>query len=105
MTEWIPSIFPYFITGVFSTIVAIIEVRSAKDRKRSEKAAETRALEMELSMEMQDATLYLSIVTSKAVETGKHNGELEEARKKAEVVKHKYESFLMQNMAKYVARA
>lgn len=93
------------ILGVISAasliIVALIERNNAKERKRTQaldeectKRAKQRAEESRLAMNMQSATLQLSVVCANALTNGHNNGNVERARKAAEEAQKAYEAFV-----------
>lgn len=91
----------YIIPGCFTVIVAIIELLAAKDRKRTkkftedlEKRAALREEESRLSMQMNYATLQLSIVTANALTGGHNNGNVEQAKMNAQKAEADYQHFL-----------
>ncbi len=94
-------IWAYLIPGVCSIIVAIVEVRGAKERKesreeaaRAEKRGARRAEESWLSMELMSASCKLGVVTAKAVTNQHINGDVEEAMEAAKEAQEKYDAFL-----------
>lgn len=91
----------YIIPALATIIVAIIELIAHKDRKRTqkmtedlEKKAELRAEESRCSMQMNYATLQLSIVTANALTGGHNNGNVEQARINAQKAESAYQAFL-----------
>lgn len=99
------------ISSVALIAVAVIEALALTERRRekyarekSERRAAERARENRLSMRMMDASLELGLATALAVETGKHNGELHEAREKARAAQEEYESFIMEVAARQVVK-
>ena len=91
----------YIIPGTFTVIVAIIELIASKDRKRTkkltedlEKRAALREEESRLSMQMNYATLQLSIVTANALTGGHNNGNVEQAKMNAQKAEADYQHFL-----------
>lgn len=88
------EIFSVLVSGVFAVVICIIEVRVAKDRKRTDARAAIRARESRLSMEMHEANTLLGIVTAKAVTHQHTNGDVEEAIEAAEKAQKKYRSFV-----------
>ena len=91
----------YIIPGCFEVIVAIIELLAAKDRKQTkkftedlEKRAALREEESRLSMQMNYATLQLSIVTANALTGGHNNGNVEQAKMNAQKAEADYQHFL-----------
>lgn len=94
----------YIISGIFAVIVAIVEVRGARFRKRDEARAERRARESRLSMDMMFATSEMCDVLCIALQGGKINGNVEEARKKGETAREAYRAFLRDNAANQVTK-
>lgn len=103
------------VAAIATIVVAVIEARASKDRKRHEKgmqAAECRSLERQkrrekesrLSMEMMSASLDLAYVTSLAVTGGHTNGNVEAAQKKAKDAQDAYNNFLRDEAAHAVAK-
>lgn len=104
------------IAAVGTVVVALVEVRAAKDRKRSaaqakeerervERRAATRERESRLSMEMMAATCALSLVAAKKL-TGMHtNGDVEEAMDKALAAQEDYADFVRDVAAHQVVKA
>ena len=91
----------YIIPGIFTVIVAIIELIANRDRKRTkkltedlEKRAALREEESRLSMQMNYATLQLSIVTANALTGGHNNGNVEQAKMNAQKAELDYQHFL-----------
>lgn len=90
------------IPAIASIVVALIELRAAKDRKISEARAKAREREARLSMKMQDANMQLTIVTANAVTGGHNNGNVERAKKAAEEASAEYAAFLQELAAKEI---
>ena len=90
MTEIIST----FITGLFGLLVVWIEVRTSKDRKRTEARAAVRAKESRLSMAMSAANTKQGIVTAKAVTHQHTNGDVEEAIVAAKAAQAEYQAFV-----------
>lgn len=95
------EIIAYVIAGICSIVVAIIEVRGARDRKssrdeseRAERRASRRAEESRLSMELMSASCKLGVVTAKAVTNQHVNGDVEEAMQAAKEAQDNYDAFL-----------
>ena len=98
------------ISAIAVIIVAIIEWRASQDRrllKEAQREAEIRAEQREkearLSMQMMDATLQLSVITSNALTGGHNNGNVEAARHAAEDASRSYRQFLMDTTAHNIA--
>jgi len=98
------EIISIIITGIFGVIVAIIETRNTRERKRSDARAERRARESRLSMDMMFATSEMCDVLCIALQGGKINGNVEEARKKGETAREAYRAFLRDNAANQVTK-
>ena len=82
------------ISGVFGLLVVWLEVRTTRDRKRSERRAARRATENKLAMQMQSASLGLALATELAVERGQTNGEMKAAKEKAVAAQEAYDEFI-----------
>ncbi len=101
----------YVIPGLFTVLVAIIELIAAKDRKQSKKDHERlkrheqqRAKETKLQMEMNSATLQLCVVTSNALTGGHNNGNVERARQAARDAEDAYNAYIQELAANQVAK-
>ncbi len=101
----------YVIPGLFTVLVAIIELIAAKDRKESKKDQERlkrheqqRAKETKLQMEMNSATLQLCVVTSNALTGGHNNGNVERARQAARDAEDAYNAYIQELAANQVAK-
>lgn len=101
----------YVIPGLFTVLVAIIELIAAKDRKQSKKDQERlkrheqqRAKETKLQMEMNSATLQLCVVTSNALTGGHNNGNVERARQAAKDAEDAYNAYIQELAANQVAK-
>lgn len=95
------NLWQYIIPGVFTVIVAIIELVANKDRKRTKQLTEEierknalREEESRCSMQMMYATLQLSIVTANALTGGHNNGNVEQAKLAAQTAEADYQKFL-----------
>lgn len=102
----------YIISGIFTVIVALIELRAAQDRKKQKEDVERqkrheaeRAEELRLSMTMNHATLKLCVVTANALTGGHNNGNVEQARQAAKDAEEKYDGFLKELGTKQVAKS
>ncbi|MEG1492620.1 MAG: hypothetical protein RR394_10250 [Oscillospiraceae bacterium] len=91
----------YLIPALAGVIVAIIELRGARERKlaakeaaRTEMRASQRAEESRLSMELMSASCKLGVVTAKALTHQHVNGDVEEAMNAAEKAQTEYDKFL-----------
>lgn len=101
----------YVVPGLFTVIVAIIELIAAKDRKESKRDQERikrheqqRAKETKLQMEMNSATLQLCVVTSNALTGGHNNGNVEKARQAAKDAEEAYNAYIQELAANQVAK-
>lgn len=101
----------YVVPGLFTVLVAIIELIAAKDRKESKRDQERlkrheqqRAKETKLQMEMNSATLQLCIVTSNALTGGHNNGNVEKARQAAKDAEEAYNAYIQELAANQVAK-
>lgn len=101
----------YVIPGLFTVLVAIIELIAAKDRRESKKDQERlkrheqqRAKETKLQMEMNSATLQLCVVTSNALTGGHNNGNVERARQAARDAEDAYNAYIQELAANQVAK-
>lgn len=101
----------YVIPGLFTVLVAIIELIAAKDRRQSKRDQERlkrheqqRAKETKLQMEMNSATLQLCIVTSNALTGGHNNGNVERARQAAKDAEDAYNAYIQELAANQVAK-
>ena len=101
----------YVIPGLFTVLVAIIELIAAKDRKQSKNDHERlkrheqqRAKETKLQMEMNSATLQLCVVTSNALTGGHNNGNVERARQAAKDAEDAYNAYIQELAANQVAK-
>lgn len=94
----------YIIAAVASIIVAVIEVRGQRERKRTEARAERRETESRLSMDLMIATSEMCDVLCIALQGGKINGNVEEARKKGSTARDNYRKFLADTAAHQVAK-
>lgn len=99
------------ISAVALIMVAVIEVLSARDRKKSnderaraEARGVMRAKESRLSMKLADANLELSLATALAVEQGKMDGEMTRARKKASEAQGAYTCFTQELTSNVITR-
>lgn len=81
------------ITAAALVLVAVIETRNGRERKRGQARAERRAEESRLAMDLMGATCKLALVTAKKV-TGQHvNGDVEDAMEMAKAASGEYEEF------------
>lgn len=93
----------YLIPAIASIVVVIIEAIAAKDRKKAADRAEVRKRESRLSMDMMFTTSEMCDVLCNALQGGKTNGNVEEARDKAKEARDAYETFLRDQAASKVA--
>lgn len=84
------------IAAVSGIAVAVIGRNTTKQNKRAEEHAEARQRESLLSLQMMDATLQLSVVTSNALTGGHNNGNVERAREAAQKVGDAYTKFMQE---------
>lgn len=82
------------ISALSAIVVSIVSTINMRSRKREEKKAQLRSQEFRLGMDMQAASIELSDVIAIAVTGGHTNGNVEEARHKAQEAKSKYYAFL-----------
>ena len=93
----------YLIPAIASIVVVIIEAVAAKDRKKAADRAEIRKQESRLSMDMMFTTSEMCYVLCNALQGGKTNGNVEEARDKAKEAREAYTTFLRDQAASKVA--
>lgn len=103
MSSAIVSVLCAALAAFASIMVAIIESKNAKQRKRTEERAAIRERESRLAMQMQNAAIELGYVTSIAVTGGHTNGNVEAAQKKARDAQKAYEDFLQETAAHIIA--
>ncbi|MEG0778409.1 MAG: hypothetical protein RSG55_06135 [Oscillospiraceae bacterium] len=101
----------YIIPAAATIIIALIELRSAKERKqtkeevlRTGQRADRRAEESRLSMELMSASCKLGVVTAKAVTHQHVNGDVEEAMTAAKEAQEQYDKFLHKLAAKQTVK-
>lgn len=92
------------IAALASIVVAVIEVRASRDRKRTEARAERREEESRLSMDLMLATSEMTDVLCLALQGGQINGNVEKARQKGEDAREAYRAFLRNQAAHQVAK-
>ena len=104
-------VFSDIAASLSTVLVALIGAISMADFKRHRKHeeiaiahAKLRAEENQLSMKMLSASVALSIATAIAVEEGKLNGEMKEAKQKAQQVQEEYDAFIKQIAAQQVTQ-
>lgn len=88
-----------FVQLLIPLLIAIVEVRATKDRKKKEIRDKLRAEESRLSMQLMDANCQLSEVTANALTNGHNNGNVEAAKKAAVKAKQEYYDFLKRSAA------
>lgn len=109
--EWLG----YVIAGLSTVVVAVIEARAGRERKRSdgerrleaqrtEARAERRAEESMLAMSLMGATCALGVVTAKAVTHQHVNGDVEAAMLEAESARKRYAAFIEEVAARQVVK-
>ena len=104
MDNILPVLIPSLVAGVFSVIICIIEVRGARDRKRTDARAQTRAKESRLSMKLANATAKLGVVTAKAVTHQHVNGDVEDAIRAAQQAQEEYQAFVEEIASTHVTK-
>ena len=82
------------IAALSSIAAAIISGINIKQRKNYEKLSAFKTTEFRLGMDMQAASIELSDVIAIAVTGGHTNGNVEEARRRAQESKRKYYDFI-----------
>jgi len=92
------------ISGIFAVIICVIEVRTTRERKRTEARAAVRAEESRLSMKQANANTKLALVTAKAVTHQHINGDVEDAIKSAEEAQKDYEDFLVKITSQHTTK-
>lgn len=99
-----PTVWAAAIAAIASVLVAVIEIRGQRDRRRSEARAERRERESRLSMDLMIATSEMTDVLCIALQGGKINGNVEEARKKGSAARDAYRKFLADTAAHQVSK-
>lgn len=94
----------YIISGFFAVLVAIVEARGIRYRKRDEARQERREKESRLSMDLMFATSEMTDVLCIALQGGQINGNVEEARKRGITAREAYRDFLRDTAAHQVAK-
>lgn len=104
-------IWGYIISALAAITVALIELRAARDRKKTKEQKEKeemreqrRAEESRLSMQMMAATLKLAIVNANALTGGHNNGNVEAAKQAATAAETEYQAFLQKVAAEQLAK-
>ena len=82
------------ITAVASIGVALVGMNIRKSNARMEARAALRQRESMLSLQLMDATLQLSVVTSNALTGGHNNGNVAKAREAADKAAADLEAFI-----------
>ena len=104
MSAEVSAIICAVIAALSAVAVAIVEARTAKDRRSTQIRAERREKESRLSMELMSATCELSVVTAVALRDHHTNGNLQPALDKAKKAQDSYQSFLRDEAAHAVAK-
>ena len=99
-----PTVAAALIAALASIVVAVIELRASRDRKRTEARADRREEESRLSMDLMLATSEMTDVLCIALQGGTVNGNVEEARKKGKDAREAYRAFLRNQAAHQVAK-
>lgn len=106
-----PNTTTALIAAAATIIVALIELRAGRDRKRAkqdreqaEVRAERRETESRLSMDLMLATSEMTDVLCIALQGGQINGNVEEARGKGKKAREAYRDFLRNQAAHQVAK-
>ena len=99
-----PTVLAALIGAVATVLVALIELRSQRDRKRAEARAVRREQENRLSMDLMLATSEMTDVLCIALQGGKVNGNVDEARQKGRDAREAYRAFLREQAAHQVAK-
>ena len=93
----------YWIPALASIVIVIIEAIAAKERKDTKDDRELRQQESRLSMDMMLTTSEMCDVLCNALQGGKTNGNVEQARGAAKKARDAYESFLREQASKKLA--
>lgn len=99
-----PTITTALISAIATVVVALIEIRAARDRKRTEARAARREEESRLSMDLMLTTSEMTDVLCIALQGGQINGNVEEARKNGKDAREAYRAFLRNQAAHQVAK-
>ena len=94
MTPEIISVLGTLFSGICMIVVAKIQADSNKQKKVDDERETRRRKESRLSMQMMEASIELSDVNAVALQNGKLNGNVEQARKKAKDALDEYRAFL-----------
>lgn len=98
MAEWFPYVMSFLgmaFSAICTVVVAKIQIDANKQRKVDDKREERRQKESRLSMQMIYASMELGDVNAVALQNGKLNGNVEEARLKAKQAREEYNQFLV----------
>lgn len=99
-----PTVAAALIGAIATVLVAVIEFRSQRDRKRAEARAERREEESRLSMDLMLSTSEMTDVLCIALQGGQINGNVEEARRKGKDAREAYRDFLRNQAAHQVVK-
>ena len=94
----------YIIPAIAAIIVALIEFRGTRERKRTDARAARRAQESRLSMDMMFTNSEMCDVLCIALQGGTVNGNVEAAREQAAKARDAYRSFLRDQAATQVSK-
>lgn len=94
MTPEIISVLGTLFSGICMIVVAKIQADSNRQRKVDDERDARKRKESRLSMQMMEASIELADVNAVALQHGKLNGNVEDARKKARDALDEYRAFL-----------
>ena len=94
MTPEIISVLGTVFSGICMIVVAKIQADSNKQRKVDDERDARRQKESRLSMRMMEASIELADINAIALQNGRLNGNVEEARQKAKDALGEYRAFL-----------
>ena len=94
MTPEIISVLGTLFSGICMIVVAKIQADSNRQRKVDDERDARKRKESRLSMQMKEASIELADVNAVALQHGKLNGNVEDARKKARDALDEYRAFL-----------
>lgn len=94
MTPEIISVLGTLFSGICMIVVAKIQADSNRQRKVDDARDARKRKESRLSMQMMEASIELADVNAVALQHGKLNGNVEDARKKARDALDEYRAFL-----------
>ena len=94
MTPEIISVLGTLFSGICMIVVAKIQADSNRQRKVDDARDARKHKESRLSMQMMEASIELADVNAVALQHGKLNGNVEDARKKARDALDEYRAFL-----------